>query len=140
MQTKADGNFRFICHVVDHFSQFHFVYPLKTKTGEETAKMLKEKVLCYVGLPSILHTDNGSEFVNAMMKTLLVLWPGQCEFIQGNPGHSQSQGLVEHGNKTIELMISAKEHDTNTCTWASWLPDVQCEIYFKYIFHFYFFV
>ena len=85
-----------------------------------------EKVLSIFGLPTILHSDNGKEFVNDIIKATLLIWSRQCNIVNGNPGHSQSQGLVERGNRTIELMISARETDTNKCNWSRWLPEIQC--------------
>ena len=128
MQSRADGDFRFICHVVDHFPKFNIIYPQKRKTAEETAKNLAFRVFSYFGLPQILHSDNGSEFVNDVIKSLLVLWPGKSVLINGSPRHSQSQGLVEQGNKTIQTMTSAREKQENTMRWSEWLPEIQCKI------------
>ena len=92
-----------------------------------------EKVLSIFGLPTILHSDNGKEFVNDIIKATLLIRSRQCNIVNGNPGHSQSQGLVERGNRTTELMISARETDTNKCNWSRWLPEIQC-IFIVYLF------
>ena len=126
MQGNPDRGNNFICHVVDHFSKYHIIYPLQRKTADETAKALASRVFSYFGLPKILQSDNGTEFVNNVIKALLVIWPGNTSFINGSPRHSQSQGLVEQGNKTIQVMISAREKQENTGKWVDWLPEIQC--------------
>ena len=83
----------------------------------------------YFGLPKIIHSDNGSEFLNSVIAALVVLWPGKAEFINGGPGHSQSQELVKLGNNSIENYISAREQEELKCCWSSWLPEIQCQKY-----------
>ena len=49
-------------------------------------------------------------------------------FVNGRPRHSQSQGLVEQGNATIERHIANKKATlglTDKYPWASWLPKIQ---------------
>ena len=43
-------------------------------------------------------------FVNDIIRAVVLLWPGHAAFVNGNPGHSQSQGMVEQGNNTIQTM------------------------------------
>lgn len=107
------------------------IWPLKRKTAEEVASGLNEKVFPYVGLPRNLHSDNGREFVNKIVRELVKDWG--CEndvlFINGRLRYSQRQGLVEHGNATIERHIANKRAtlgligDT-TYPWANWLPKI----------------
>ena len=47
--------------------------------------------------------------------------------LQGRPRHSQSQGLVEHGNRTVEEKLAAIKYDLNIQDgehfhWAKHLP------------------
>ena len=47
----------------------------------------------------ILHTDNGAEFKNKLIK---LYWEGKgIYFVNGTPGYPQSQGAIEAFNKTI---------------------------------------
>ena len=68
--------------------------PLQQKTADETGERFVERFLSVFGLPQIIHCDIGKEIVNEVMDIVAVLWPGETSFIHGNPGHSQSQGLV----------------------------------------------
>lgn len=126
MQAQADGNFKFIGHIVDHFSKFHVLFPLETKSASEIAKNCIDRFFSIFGLPLVIHSDNGTEFVNDIIRAVAVLWPGKSRFINGSPGHSQSQGLVEQGNNTIRVMIAARLQEEKKCEWGKWLPEFQC--------------
>ena len=111
---------------MDHFKKFHCLFPLIKKCAKKVSKGLVEKVLSIFGLATVLHSDSGKEFVSNIIKATLLIWPGQCNIVNGNPGLSQSQGLVEQGNRTIELMISTRETNTNKYNWSGWLPEIHC--------------
>ena len=84
--------------MVDHFSKFHLLFPPKTKSSEEVTQDLIGRVFNAFGLPSVLHSDNGSEFVSEILNSTSIIWPGTCKIVNGSPGHSQSQDLVEQPN------------------------------------------
>ena len=58
--------------------------------------------------PKILHTDNGAEFKNKLIKSY---WEGKgIYFVNLTPGHPQSQGAIEAFNKTVQnFLILAKD-------------------------------
>ena len=85
-------------------------------------------MLSHFGVPKIIHSNNGSEFVNDVITTLVVLWPGHAKFVNGGPGHSQSQGLVKQRNNTTEHCISAREQEEKECKWSSWLLEIHCKM------------
>ena len=49
---------------------------MKKKTGSEATEGLKKFVLPYFGLPKILQSDNGSEFCNQLVESLVDTWRG----------------------------------------------------------------
>ena len=59
--------------------------------------------------PKILHTDNGSEFKNKLIKSY---WEGKgIYFVNGTPEHPQSQGAIEAFNNTVQnFLILAKDN------------------------------
>ena len=126
-QGKPDGDYKYIGHVVDHFSKFHTLFPLTSKYGRECAEKFIERFVSIYGLPKIIQSDNGSEFVNTVMESVGIIWPGETSYIHGRPYHPQSQGLVEQAHTTIRTMLSVKEKNTNSTNWSSWLPEIQCK-------------
>ena len=104
------------------------MWPLMRNSAVEVAVGLTTKVFPYLGLPKILQSDNGREFVNEIVKETLTLWPGQVVIINGRPCHSQSQGLVEKGNHCVEMQIQAMKQEwsgTGNAPWTDWLPRIQ---------------
>ncbi|KAL8570750.1 hypothetical protein ACOMHN_006900 [Nucella lapillus] len=93
MRHCPDGTYHYIAHFMDHFTKFHILFPLATKSADEVSKMFAERVLAYLGSPRIFHSDNGREFVNQVMHALLKVWNRDVTFVNGRPRHSQSQGI-----------------------------------------------
>ena len=129
MQHLPNGEFKWILHVIDHQSKFNFVFQLKNKSASDMANALQKWVFPFIGLTSILHSDNGHEFVNQLIKEVLSTWPGEFQLVSGCPRHLQSQGLVEQAHYTLKRMLSAKIVKSNSkCPpWTDWLPHIVCK-------------
>ena len=127
MRHAPDGDYNYICHTMDHFTKFHVIYPLKTKTADEVAATFRDRVLGYFGAPKRFHSDNGKEFVNKVLHGLLDKWNPDVTLINGRPRHSQSQGLVERGNREIEKKLTNMKNEAGIAgdnyPWASWLAE-----------------
>ena len=103
MRHCPEKDFHYIGHFVDHMTKFNILFPLKDKSADEVARMIEERVLAYVGPPHMFHSDNGREFVNKLLHSLLDTWSsGNVTFVNGRSRHSQSQEAVERGNRTIQ--------------------------------------
>ena len=74
MRHLPDGCNKWILHCVDHWSKFNFAYPLESKRASCVAVVLTQQLFPYFGVPRILHSDNGREFVNSIIKTTLDSW------------------------------------------------------------------
>ena len=68
---------------------------------------VKSRWLGYFELPNILQSENGLEFKNQKIVTLVTKWEGDCELRYGRPRHPQTQGLVKQANGTAEKMLAA---------------------------------
>ena len=76
---EPDGPYTCIGLFMDHCSRISVLFPLKTSALEHLIPMLKERVLAYFGLPSILHTDSCPELSIKGLKELVLDWPGEEE-------------------------------------------------------------
>ena len=92
-----DGN-KWILHIVDHWSKFNVAYPLPQKTAKKVTNALEKWIFPIFGLPTILHSDNGREFVNHLIEDVLATWPRAVQLVSGRRRHPQSQGLVEQAH------------------------------------------
>ena len=113
-RNAPDGEYNWICHVIDHFTKYHILFPMKSKGVKEVATGLRERVFSYFGLSYILHSDNGREFVNSVTVDTIDIWPGECKIVNGKPRSPWVQGCVEKGNHSVEMMITAKRHEVNS--------------------------
>ena len=107
----------------DHLTKFCTLRPLLTKRAMEVALNLVD-LFAILGAPSILHSDNGKEFVNEVIDNLVILWPG-LKIVHGKPRHSQSQGSVERANQDVENMLACWMADQNTDKWSDGLRFIQ---------------
>lgn len=123
MQANPDNNYKFIMVYQDHLTKFVILRPLKFKRAEEVAYNLLD-IFTLFGAPNILHSDNGREFVNAVITNLCSLW-SEVKIVHGKARHSQSQGSVERANQDIESMIATWMETNKTTKWSESLRFVQ---------------
>lgn len=125
MQSCPDGDWRFIFVYQDHLTKFVQIKPLKTKRAEEVAAALAD-VFHTFGAPCILQSDNGREFSNTVIETLMAQWP-HVRIVHGAPRHSQSQGSVERANRDIKQMLATwvATQEQGERRWSAGLSTVQ---------------
>ena len=49
--------------------------------------------------------------MNNLIHAMFKRWGGDVTFVNGRPRHSQSQGLIERGNCTVEMKIAVMKQD-----------------------------
>ncbi|KAL5503594.1 hypothetical protein EMCRGX_G010567 [Ephydatia muelleri] len=126
MRHLPHGNNKWILHCVDHWSKFNFAYALDAKTASNVAGILNTHIFPYFGVPRILHSDNGREFVNMVIVDLLKCWNSNIQLVSGRPRHPQSQGLVERAHQTLHKKMAAEisASGMKTPPWSDWLPRI----------------
>ena len=67
--SKENNGFRYICVIIDCFSRFVWVKPLKNKTGKQIVKALA--LLLMNERPKLIQADQGTEFFNRDVKRML---------------------------------------------------------------------
>ena len=130
MRHRPDQEYHWIGHYMDHWSKFHILFPLMHKSAHEVAYRLQENVFSYIGVPRILHSDNGREFVNNIVHSVVKEWPGEVVIVNGRPRNPQCQGLVEQGSSMVEKLLGARlfEHkESGQPPWTTWLSQIQCK-------------
>ena len=67
--SKEKDGYRYICVIIDCFSRYVWVKPLKNKTGKATVKALA--LLLMNERPKLIQADQGTEFFNRDVKRML---------------------------------------------------------------------
>jgi len=112
MDKSSDGH-NYILTIVDMFTSFAITRPLKTKTATEVASQLYD-VICLFGPPRLLHSDEGKEFANDVIKELTKLF--SIDFRLSTPHAHHSRGTVERTNRTLEEILR-KSFDGASSEW-----------------------
>ena len=124
MQTLPDKDYKYILTYVNHFTKFCVLTPVKSKRAEEVAEVLLPIFLMF-GAPVILQSDNGREFVNAVISELSTLWP-DLQLVTGRPRHPQSQGAVERLNGVIQDKLRIWMSENKSTRWKKNYATMRC--------------
>ena len=68
--------FRYILVIADYFSKWTEAFPMKNKCADTVADILVENIILRFGMPLVIHSDQGREFENGLMKSLCVSGTG----------------------------------------------------------------
>jgi len=114
-----DG-YSYMLTIVDHFSGYPWAYPLFTKTASEVSFHLVNLFFMF-GPPRILHSDNGGEFVNALVASIADVFHFECA--HGKAYNPREQGKVEKFNGTISNTISKLMFERKSKRWIDMLDE-----------------
>ena len=107
-----DG-YTFLLLVIDTFSKYGYLIPLKNKKGETVANALKD--IFKKRKPGKLWTDKGKEFYNKDVKDLVELYSTENE---------EKSSIAERWVRTIKEKMWKYFTDNNTYNYINALPDL----------------
>ncbi|XP_049926648.1 uncharacterized protein LOC126406426 [Epinephelus moara] len=112
--------YRYILTVIDVFSRYVWLRPLKGKHSAEISRHL-EDIYNEHGPPKVLQHDQGKEFKGAVKKLMDSL---QVKIIQSSPYHPQSQGKVERSHRLLrkKIMYDLVQYQKGGVNWVKHLP------------------
>jgi len=96
--ASENGN-RYIIVAVDYFSRWPEARAVKNANAVNVADFIYEEIICRFGIPKVIQSDQGTHFVNSMIKELTEKF--RIRHSLSSPYHPQSNGLVERFNKTL---------------------------------------
>src|SRR6218665_2463977 len=99
--TSAAGHKYCLC-IVDSCTRWPAVYLLKSLTAKAVCEELK-KLFMDVGVPSVITSDQGTNFTSSLTKEFLKMFGVTPRF--NIPGHPESSGIVERWNQTFKKII-----------------------------------
>lgn len=101
-RSKAGNTFIFI--VLDHFSKFILLKPLRNATSAEIIKFMEKEVFHMFGVPERIMSDNGKQFVSKYMNELCNTYGVKQIF---TPLYSPQANASERVNRSILAAIRA---------------------------------
>ena len=91
---------------MDHFSKFAFAYPMRNQKAATIARILVDQVICLVGTPARILTDQGPNFESALFKEL-------CQAlgiakIRTSPYKASTNAGAERFHLTLNQMLAKR--------------------------------
>ena len=96
---RANSGYKYLLTVIDVFSKYGWIVPLKTKTGKEVAMAFQE-LFTDNAPPSRLWTDKDTEFYNQQVKRVLIANNVTLYSME----NEEKSSVVERWNRTMKNM------------------------------------
>ena len=114
--------YRFILSIIDCFSRYTILVPLKDHTAKSVSKALYEHVIAYFGVPRGILSDRGREFTGKVWEEMLQLLDVQPH--RTSPYYPQGNGLIERMHRTLGNVLRSKLIERNDKEWTLYLPGI----------------
>ena len=111
--TKSNHGIKYLLAVIDVFSKYGYLVPLKDKTGKSVASALKS--LFEERKPEKMWVDKGKEFYNKDVKELIELYSTENE---------EKSSVAERWIRTMKEKMWKYFTDNNTNHYVDILPDL----------------
>ncbi|GJV26937.1 reverse transcriptase domain-containing protein [Tanacetum coccineum] len=118
---QASGWIKYVIVAIDYFTKWIEAKPLVKITGKDVIRFVLDNIIFRFGLPRIIITDNGTQFVNDPFKS----WYARLNIQQMNTAvdHPQANRLVERANKSLMEGIKTRL-GREKVGWVDELPNV----------------
>src|SRR5690349_19759314 len=110
---------RYIVVAIDHFTKWIEARALEEADAQSIVQFIYEDIICRHGVPTLMTTDRGTEFVNELITTLSEVY--KIRHIRTTAYHPQGNGQVERSNKIIKDIL-AKVMPPKDNDWSHYLP------------------
>jgi exodeoxyribonuclease III len=117
------GKHRYIMVIKDYLTKYVWLIPLKTKTAVEVAEAFVGEFICLAGVPDLVVSDRGNEFVNQLLKNVARVMG--INRVSTTPYNPRSDGFVENHNKTLKDQLFHFIDTLKQDDWDVYLPTVQ---------------
>ncbi|VDI78894.1 Hypothetical predicted protein [Mytilus galloprovincialis] len=120
LPTTPD-KFKHVLLVVDSYSKWSEIFPLKTQEAGEVAGILYREIISRYGAPRVLISDRGRNFTSNLVKALSEMF--QITRHLTSSYHPQTNGSVERMNSVILQSIRSYAKDQQD-DWVHLLPGI----------------
>ena len=116
--AKYNKGYKYLLMVIDVFSKYGWIVPLKTKTGKAVTEGFKKVFSDRV--PSRLWVDKGKEFYNKTLQSLL----DREKVIMYSTENEEKSSIVERWNRTMKRHMWKYFTANNTHKYIDILPEL----------------
>lgn len=118
--SQYNDNVRYLLNVIDTFTRFAFVRPLKDKKASTVLDQFKSILIEAKEKPHMIVMDKGTEFMNQQFKTFC----DNQKITLVNPQANIHAAYIERFNRTLQTIMYKymTEHETNR--YIDVLPDL----------------
>ncbi|CAG2251645.1 unnamed protein product [Mytilus edulis] len=120
LPASEKGN-KYILVISDYYTKWTESHPMPNMEATTVANILMTEVISRFGVPTIIHSDQGSQFESHLFKEMCKLL--QIEKTRTTPYHPKSDGMVERFNKTLATMLTGYVNEYHS-NWDVLLPYV----------------
>lgn len=121
-QRMAYDGYKYILTAIDLYSKKAWAEALKSKTNKAVLDGMKKILLKLKDKPSIIRSDNGSEFINDMFKKYLK--SQDIKQVFSLPGKPQSNGQIERFNGVLKRLLRMTIKSSGNKKWSSYLNEL----------------
>ena len=100
--TSSAGH-KYMLTLVDHFSKWAEAFPIRNQEANTVAKVLMDRVFCYLGTPIQILTDQGKNFESELFGELCRMM--DIEKLRTTIYKPSTNGAVERFHRTLNSMI-----------------------------------
>jgi hypothetical protein len=111
----------YVLVMIDYFTKVAELVPIPNKVPMTVARSFFNVWICRYGVPSVVTTDNGSEFLSDFVHMISRLG---IKHIPTSPNHPPSNGAAERLVQTVKIML-IKHFNDHPYQWTDKLPFVQ---------------
>ena len=118
---------KYIVVTIDHFTKWVEARALELNDAQNILVFIYEDIICCHGVPQIITSDRGSEFVNELIKALTHVY--KIHHIKITAYHPQGNGQTEQTNDTIKNILAKItppkkgnwDHYLQSAVYATWV-------------------
>lgn len=117
--TKSNSGNRYALTVQCDLSKYVIIKPIPNKQADTLARAFIENVILTYGTPTIIRTDQGTEYKNEIFDKIAELLDMTHKF--STPYHPQTIGSLERNHRCLNEYIRQFVNESQT-DWDDWLP------------------
>lgn len=111
---------RYVVVAVDLFTKWVEARALTDADAQSIASFVHEEIICRHGIPRMLTSDQGTEFINELVSLLTRRFG--IKHIRTTPYHPQANGQTERTNQTLKNLLAKLSAD-EIGRWDHYLPN-----------------